>query len=110
MPRVTEGFTLTPELLKWFDDQDFDIDVNRRTVAFIDYYAKRGYILNDWITVWKKWILRDSVNPRLKVGRKKKEHPVLPGSLRDVEYAKQAVPMPDFVREAAKKARTNAST
>ena len=104
MSTVTEGFQLTDELREWFKEQNFPINLQARTQAFIEHYHRKEFQLSrqeSWVAQWKRWITADAKNPKYMI-KPPKPQVIYPGSLADVEYGEPTT-MPDQLRRLIKR-------
>lgn len=60
--RITEDFTVSPEMVAWAKTEAPLVDGKRATAMFINHFmAKTGRdaTKSDWVRTWKNWLLKD---------------------------------------------------
>jgi len=61
--RIPDPFNITPEMLAWAGAKTPNIDVDKITEKFIDYWravpGQRGVKL-DWVSTWRNWMRDDN--------------------------------------------------
>lgn len=72
--RIPEPFIVNGEMRSWAAEEVPDLDVDRSTRAFVDYWrAKAGKEATkvDWVATWRNWLRRDDTNggPPARPGR-----------------------------------------
>ena len=110
--RLAQDWFLTKSMGEWASQERPDIDVRQVAEQFKDYWVaqpgQKGVKL-DWDATWRNWVRNTKAvkaNPadigRLTVPASNEPDPQL---LKIMADAKNAAPMPDFVRQFAKQVR-----
>lgn len=65
--RIPEPFMLTPEMRDWAETEVPEVDADRSTRKFVDYWrAESGVKATkvDWVATWRNWLRRDAENKK----------------------------------------------
>lgn len=53
---VPEIFPITEAMRAWAQEHVPDVNVDRETEQFLDYYRAEGNVFKDWIAAWRTWM------------------------------------------------------
>jgi hypothetical protein len=60
--RIPEDFHITEKMREWATREAPNLDIDRVTESFIDYWRSKagaGAVKTDWVATWRNWMRRD---------------------------------------------------